>query len=142
MNFQICDLAVRSIPIQKSLIIRFATVGVLVAGVYLVLFSVLVDWLKLSPANGNFIAFTVAVLFQYVSQSMFTFGKKANDVCQFVRFVVSVILGLLISHIITVVLSPMIGMSNMSSALMVVVVLPLFNFLIFRTYVFTSKKQT
>lgn len=118
-------------------LIRFFTVGGGVALIYGGLFLGLraVDvpvWL----ANGA--AFAAGVLFQYVMHTKWTFRSTVWDGAQQARFGGVILFGFVFSYVVTTILAPVIGYGDQVSAALVIFVLPLFNFALYRFWVFRS----
>ncbi|NNE51438.1 MAG: GtrA family protein [Sulfitobacter sp.] len=115
--------------------VRFALVGVGVAGLYVLAYLVLLH-LGVAQALANALAFGLAVAVQYIGQAAFTFDRKLADSWQFLRFSVMIGLGFLTSALVTGWIGPHLGLSDGVSALMVTVILPLQNFILMSLWVF------
>lgn len=114
---------------------RFAIVGALVAGLYVLLYLILQE-LGLGAAVANTVAFLIAVSAQYVGQAAFTFRVQLRNRQQIVRFVVMIGLGLVTSTTMTALLGPALGLADWISAVAVTLVLPVQNFVLMRLWVF------
>ncbi|WP_170760236.1 GtrA family protein [Ruegeria lacuscaerulensis] len=114
---------------------RFAIVGTGVAAYYMVTYLGLLYLLK-SPWTANLLAFGTSILIQYVCQTAWTFGKPLAAPAQFGRFLCMIGLGLIVSSAITGFAGPRLGLSEPVSAALVVVVLPILNFVILRLWVY------
>lgn len=122
-----------------SVVVRYALVGVLIAAVYWLLANVLVLIVPVAPpwlSAGA--AFLIAVSLQYVLHARFTFGNKAADAGQAARFATAVAAGLAISSAITGLAGPAMGWPHVVNTAVVVVVVPVSNFLLFRAWVFVK----
>ena len=120
--------------VQRELV-RFAVVGVVVAAVYFALFLFLVQAL-LSEIAANTVAFCTAVVLQYALQSKWTFGKDMANPAQIRKFLGTVGLGFLLSGAISGVLAPAWNWPPKVTALVVIVTLPISNFVLFKLWVF------
>ncbi len=126
---------------ERQRFLRFATVGVIVAGYYLVAFWGLSQVFD-SPWIANFWAFGSAVMIQYVGQTVWTFGKFLAVPAQIGKFLCMIGVGLIVSSAVTSVLGPQMGLSKFTSALIVVVLLPFINFVILRFWVYREQNST
>lgn len=129
------------IPEQQRRIIRFAIVGATVAAVYIVLYLALLAFGVLQ-LMANLVALLLAIILQYVGQTMWTFRRPLVVPEQLGRFLFTVSLGLLVSGFITGTLGPALGWANWVSAAIVTVVLPAQNYLFFRSWVFPDKNNS
>jgi putative flippase GtrA len=126
---------------RQSRIIRFAVVGVTVALVYIVLYLTLLAF-GMPQLKANLVAFLLAIVLQYVGQTMWTFRRQLAVPDQLGRFLFTVSLGLLVSGLITGTLGPALGWADWVSAAIVTVVLPVQNYLFFRNWVFSDKNNS
>ena len=123
------------------LLVRFALVGLGVAALYVVGFLLLLQ-LGMAKVPANVLAFALAVGVQYIAQAAFTFRKRLNDRSQMARFVCMVGAGLLSATAITSGFGPMLGLSDLSAAVLVTLVLPIQNFFLMKLWVFTHRPTT
>lgn len=126
---------------ERQRFLRFATVGVVVAVYYLMAFWGLLKVFG-SPWIANFWAFGSAVMIQYIGQTVWTFGKLMAVPAQIGKFLCMIGVGLIVSSAVTGVLGPQIGLSNFTSALVVVVLLPIINFVVLRFWVYREQNST
>jgi len=119
-------------------IFRFAVIGAGVAAYYMVAYLGLLYLLN-SPWVANFLAFGTAILIQYVGQTAWTFGRPLAVPSQFGRFMCMIGVGLIVSTAITGFVGPRFALSEMASAALVVVVLPILNFVILRLWVYRER---
>lgn len=126
---------------RQSRIIRFAVVGATVAAVYIVLYLLLLAF-GVPQLKANLAAFLLAIVLQYVGQTMWTFRRPLAVPDQLGRFLFTISLGLLVSGLITGTLGPALGWENWVSAALVTVVLPVQNYLFFRNWVFSGKSNS
>ena len=115
--------------------LRFSVVGAVVAAIYVAGFTLL-SHAGMNLYLANLIAFTVAVTFQYLAQTLWTFKGSIGDHSQGVRFGVTIGLGLALSTIISSVLAPAFGWPSWLAASLVAVLLPITNFVAFRFWVY------
>jgi putative flippase GtrA len=125
------------ISASQAQFLRFAIVGTIVAGLYVSIYLVFLA-LSLDQPLANLLAFIIAVSIQYVGQTWWTFRKPLRRPDQIVRFSCTIGLGLLVSAGITGFLGPVLGWPDSVSALVVAVVLPVQNYMIFRNWVFAE----
>ncbi|UWR87739.1 GtrA family protein [Phaeobacter inhibens] len=125
--------------VQKDLgqLIRFAIVGVSVAAIYVFLF---LGFLHIGLAAGlaNALAFGLAVLAQYVGQTVWTFRQKLGQPDQALRFGYTVGLGFVTSALLTGVIGPMLGWPEWLAATTAAVWLPVQNYLFFKIWVYAG----
>lgn len=119
-----------------DLYFRYAVTGVTVAATYWVITTFLAHASHAPDWSVSAFAFTVAVSLQYVMHAKYTFRSKAAHASQSGKFVLSVFLGYLISFIVTGFVGPSIGLAIEISAAIVVIALPITNFLLFSLWVF------
>ncbi|WP_413719757.1 GtrA family protein [Silicimonas sp. MF1-12-2] len=117
-------------------LLRFSTTGGLVALIYVVIYLMLASEAGLGQFQANLIAFSLAVIFQYIVQTLWTFKASIWSAPQVFRFALTIGLGLLFSSIITSLAGPYFSWPSWLSALVVVVVLPVLNYIIFRFWVY------
>jgi len=122
---------------KKGLVIRFSMVGIGVAVIYVLLYLAFLE-LGINQAIANIVAFLLAVIVQYLGQTVFTFHKPLGLPDQIIRFICTIGLGLLVSALITGILGPSMGWPNWISAALVTIILPAQNFLFFKIWVFTE----
>lgn len=120
---------------QVLRLVRFSIVGLTVAVIYLVLFNLLRTF-EMPHVSASTIAFLAAVFVQYLLQTMWTFKREVRNRKYMSRFGIMVGLGALIAAAITKYIGPIAGLSDFQSSLVVVVVLPVFNFLIMALWVY------
>ncbi|WP_338045789.1 GtrA family protein [Parasedimentitalea marina] len=128
------------ISAAQAQFLRFATVGTVVAGLYVSIYLLFLA-LSLDQAWANFLAFLIAVSIQYVGQTWWTFRKPLGRPDQIVRFSCTIGLGYLVSAGITGALGPALGWPEAVSASVVAIVLPIQNYLIFRIWVFAEADE-
>ena len=119
---------------------RFAVVGTIVAACYVVFYLGLIKF-GFSQPVANAVAFLCAVAIQYLGQTLWTFEQPLNTPGQITRFICTIGLGLLISALITGLLGPALGWADWVSAIFVTVVLPVQNYLIFKSWVYQNPKK-
>ncbi|HBG95321.1 MAG TPA: polysaccharide biosynthesis protein GtrA [Chromatiaceae bacterium] len=118
-------------------IVRFAIVGMGTAIIYIALFTGLAG-IDTPTALANIAAFSIAIAFQYLGHSIWTFQNRFMSESSIYRFAMTIILGLGVSTLIVSVVGPSLNLSHFSSALIVQVVLPVINYILFRFWVFVS----
>jgi putative flippase GtrA len=123
---------------EAGLAMSFALVGATVALAYVLAFLGL-QALGLGRAEANAAAFLGAVALQYLGQTIFTFRRPLALLDQATRFVVMILLGLVVSALITTRIGPALGLADMVSAVIVTVVLPVQNFILMRFWVYAGR---
>lgn len=121
-------------------IVRFSLTGLSVAALYVMGFVSLVG-AGVPTVAANTIAFLLAVLFQYVAQTSWTFRKPLKDRVQGFRFVITVGLGIIYSSVISSLVGPSIAWPHWFAASLVAVTLPIINYCVFRFWVFTKNNE-
>ena len=117
--------------------VRFAVVGAGVAALYVVLYLALLT-AGLAQPVANAAAFTLAVVAQYLGQTLFTFQRPLASASQITRFLVMIGLGLAVSAAITGAVGPALGWANWASAIAVTLILPVQNYLFLRLWVYAT----
>ncbi len=123
---------------ERKRIFRFAVVGTGVAAYYFVAYLGLLQVFS-SPWIANLLAFGSAILIQYVGQTAWTFDKPVVAPGQFGRFLCMIAIGLVVSSMITGVLAPRLALAEPVAAGLVVVILPVINFVILRLWVYREE---
>lgn len=126
---------------NSMLITRFCIVGAATALIYFVLYYVILMVHPVAPWIASGASFLIAIIFQYVGHSKFTFDRSLRDAAQLTRFVIAVTLGLAISTIVTGFIWPLFGWPEILSLIVVVIVLPIVNFAVFSFWVFVKPKK-
>ncbi|CAD0183193.1 GtrA-like protein [Ruegeria sp. THAF57] len=125
---------------EPKRIFRFAVVGTGVAAYYFVTYLGLLQIFN-SPWIANLLAFGSAILIQYVGQTVWTFGRPVVAPGQFGRFLCMIAIGLVVSSMITGILAPRLALAEPVAAGLVVVVLPIINFVILRLWVYREESS-
>ncbi len=115
--------------------LRYCVVGCSIAGLYVLLYAGLTAG-GYAPMAANAWAFGLAVIFQYIAQTVWTFRRPLGLPDQMLRFVCTIALGFLTSAVLTSGVAPLVGLSAWSSAAVVAVWLPVQNYLFFRIWVY------
>ena len=134
-----CQLGRRELnKLGRTRIVRFGLVGTAVAALYVGLFTVLVA-LEVQEFLANVLAVVVAVMFQYVMQTAYTFRNRILIRGQAMRFIFTIGIGLAISTPITTIIGPAFGWKEYFSASIVVVLSSLTNYVLFTFWVYRKK---
>jgi len=120
---------------ELARLLRFALVGLSVAGIYAAGYAGL-RWGGLAPWAASALAFTIAVIWQYVAQGRFTFGVRTGVDHQAARFAATIGLGLVISTVLVGWVAPAAGLAEGAALVLVIVWLPIQNYLLFRLWVY------
>lgn len=123
---------------EISQLFRFAVIGVLVAAIYVVGFTAL-EQMGTTALVANLVAFAVAVAFQYVGQTLWTFRRELGDRQQGARFATTIGLGVVYSSALTSLVGPALGWRPWVSAAIVAVTLPVINYISFRLWVYGAE---
>lgn len=119
-------------------IVRFCCVGVVVAALYVSAYFPLFAIIG-SELWASVIAFSFAVFIQYFLQTVFTFRRSVSDRNQIIKFVITVLIGLLLSSLITGIMWPRTGFADIYGLLIVILCLPVVNFVVFKIWVYSRK---
>ncbi len=122
---------------EMRLFYRFATVGFGVALLYVLLYMALVR-VGCSYWWANLIAFLSATILQYFGQTFWTFRKPLAVPSQIGRFLTMVLVGLVVSALITNLLAPFFGFDDWVAAGLVALTLPALNYVALKLWVFNS----
>jgi putative flippase GtrA len=121
--------------------VRYAIVGVLVAGIYVVLAVALRMTTPLPAGPASAIAFVCAIVAQYLAHARYTFGRDAADWLQAARFGTTVGLGFVLSTAFVGWLAPRWGICELCALIVVVILLPIVNYLVFLLWVFAGFRE-
>lgn len=124
--------------IDYARLFRFCVIGFLVAVVYVSLYTLLYR-VGVDPFTANSLAYILAVIVQYVGQTVWTFRRQLWDGQQSVRFFTVIGLGLVYSSLVAGDLGPSLGWRPWVSAGLVAVTLPVLNYISFRLWVYRAK---
>lgn len=124
----------------RKRLIRFGIVGGGVAVYYLAAYLLLLRS-GMGAFAANSLAFGTAILLQYLGQAAFTFAAPLADRSQIIRFALMVGLGFVTSLLVTTGLAPLLSLSPALAALIVVLFLPVQNYLIMSFWVFVRPDQ-
>ena len=120
---------------------RFALVGTTVALVYVAGYLLLLE-VGINQPLANALAYLIAILAQYLGQAAYTFDKPINDRTQIGRFIVMTGLGFLTAAAITGQIGPFLNASNWAAAVVVILILPIQNYIIMTLWVFSKGPKT
>ncbi len=132
----------RKVLTQREIwrLVRFLTVGAAVALTYSLLFTGLrTTGATLWESNG--VAHVGSVTVQYVAHTLWTFRSRLLDHRQQARFVGVILFGFGFSFAVTTTISPTMGWPDWVSVLLVVFLLPVFNYALYRFWVFPQRTR-
>ncbi len=118
-------------------IMRFAIIGVAIAVLYLLFYLAFLR-LGMSLMVANALAFAIAVAAQYAGHALFTFERQLADPAQILRFGVMTGCGFATSALVTGLLTPMLVLEPWVAAVVVMLVLPVQNFIVMTLWVFAK----
>lgn len=118
-------------------VFRFALVGGLVAVIYVSLYLAFLQ-LGLSRTLANGAAFGLAVVTQYLGQTLFTFRRSLSEAGQIARFATMIGFGFLTSALVTGWIGPAASAPEWAAAAAVAVILPVQNYLLMRLWVYAE----
>lgn len=119
-----------------KLVSRYIIVGLTVAATYWLLTYAASALTDIPIVIISTICFTIAIILQYFLHAYFTYSHRSNTKGQSIRFGVSVALGYIISIIITGWLGPTFELPTYITVTLVVVLIPITNFIFFSLWVF------
>ncbi|MGV8834210.1 MAG: GtrA family protein [Devosia sp.] len=119
-------------------VVRFGISGLSSTIVYFLLTIGLVQAAGMAPINASVAGYAVSLVFSYLLQSRFTFRVSRDSRAQVLRFVVISLFGFAVSYTSMRYFTDMLGLPYVVGALVVCVVLPVANFVIFKHWVFAS----
>ena len=123
----------------RQMIWRYVIVGIGTTAVYFGCYFAVRSSLAMVPWIASAVAFGVAAFFQYIAHARFTFGRKAKDRSQLIRFIATIIIGFIASYGVTGVMVPALGWPEFAGLIGVAIVVPVLNFLMFSCWVFIGK---
>ena len=118
-------------------LIRFGVIGILVAAVYVVLYTAFFH-AGLTPFISNSMAFSTAVCVQYLGQTLWTFQRQLWERKQILRFLSTIIVGMFYSTIIVSYVAQAADWRPWFAAGFVAVTLPILNYIAFRLWVYRA----
>jgi putative flippase GtrA len=120
-------------------VITYAITGILTSALYVVIFNALQNILPTARHINSIISYIIAVIFQYFAHSKLTFQTRALVGGQAVRFAVAVTVGFFIS-ISVIALAPIFQISDFFASVVVTLILPVVNFVLFKFWAFDNKR--
>ncbi|KDA00642.1 polysaccharide biosynthesis protein [Hyphomonas polymorpha PS728] len=120
-------------------IIRYAITGACVALLYAGLYFLMTRLAHWDRVPASAVALVCAVCLQYFMHAVFTFRRTWKDQQQAARFVITVGTGLFVSHGVTAWAAPALGIPEAASLVLIMLVLPLVNLVIFGLWVFARR---
>lgn len=125
---------------QSNRVFSFALIGALVAVLYVGLYLTFLRF-GLGSGTANGLAFSLAVIMQYVAQARFTFRRQLSDARQMLQFGLMVAGGAVTSALITGGVAPYFMLPPWTAALIVTLILPLQNFVCMSLWVFPKSRE-
>lgn len=126
----------------RNQIIAYALLGVCVNLIYGALFLSVVWLSPTSRVAASTLAYVVACLFQYVANARLTFGRRALDSAQAVRYGAAVLLGYALSTVSLGWVAPRLSVPDVLAILFVAACLAVLNYIIFSKWVYCSAAAT
>lgn len=120
-------------------LVTFGVVGVLTALSYVALTELFRHFLDLSLVWAGTLAYPLAIVVSYIGQGAFTFRVGLRNQRQFARFVVTNIIGYCTAMAILSTVPGAFNVDELVALVLVVVILPLINFLVYLVWVFASR---
>lgn len=121
-------------------VVRFGISGLSSTVVYFVLTIALVQLAGLDPITASVVGYAISLLFSYLLQSRFTFRVSSDTRAQILRFTVTSLFGFAVSYGSMRYFTGMLGLPYLVGAIVVCLVLPVANYVIFKRWVFASTK--
>lgn len=127
---------VRTLKFKYKQPIAFAIVGVINTLLHASILILLVESLFLSATVSNFFAFLGANIFSYIANSKFTFNRDLG-LKKYIAFFSASVISLGLTLVISF-LSSMYGLHYLFGFLLILIFVPLFNFIALKIFVFKS----
>lgn len=115
----------------------FVIVGTTTAFVFTSLIFIF-EQLGFVSLYASITAYILAVIFQYLGHTIFTYKRRILHQTQLYRFITINLIGLVISVLMIDYITPYAGLSRTISAFTLTLFLPMFNYVFFRFWVFSS----
>lgn len=116
---------------------KFGLIGVLNTATHGIVLSLLVEGLAVSAVTGNLFAFMVANALSYILNCRITF-RVLLSFSGYLKFFLSSLLSLALTLVISWVAEAL-GFHYLQGFVVIIIVVPLFSFLMMKAYVFRSK---
>lgn len=133
----LCSI-VRLSPQRATQIVTFGVLGVCVNLIYGAIFLAVVEIAPTWRVAASTLAYGAACAFQYVANAKLTFGRKASDRSQLLRYASAVFLGYVVSTLVLGWIAPALRIPDIVALLLVAVSLPILNFITFSRWVYSS----
>jgi putative flippase GtrA len=121
---------------------RFAVVGGLATGTYLVVSNALIFIHILPGAFSSAVAYMVAMLISYAGQSRFTFRVGNGDAQQPLRYIAMSACGIGISYLSVFAAEHVLRMAPAWGTLATAIIVPIISFLMMKFWVFTPRTRS
>lgn len=120
-------------------IVRFGIAGLGATVFYFVLTTVLASGAGMNPASASICAYLAALILSYLLQSRFAFRVAGDNAAQITRFIVTAIVGLVVSYGVMALATGVLDLHYLVGAIGVCVLIPVINFVIFSRWVFAHR---
>ena len=122
-------------------LLRFALVGAMTAVIFATMIYVF-EQAGLSNIPSTVLSYGFAITFQYFGHSIFTFRSPVKDYTQMSRFLTVNFIGLIVSVVCIDHISPLFGVPRTATALVLVFLLAMSNYLAFRLWAFSLNMRS
>ena len=118
-------------------IFRYSVVGIATAGIYFALTILLSEVFKYSLMASSIFSYTIAIIFQYISHSIFTFRVRLYDKSKMIKFLTAIFAGYLISSALIKV-GERFDLDNVFIVALIVLIIPVMNYVVMSLLVFVE----
>ncbi|WP_416339278.1 GtrA family protein [Paenibacillus macerans] len=130
---------IRNSPLFLSFL-KYGIVGIIGTAVHTLVLTLCVEILKVIPVLSTVIGFLASLVISYKLNSIWTFSNHSKHKMDFIKYAAICSFGLLINMAIMFVTVNLLNASYLIGQLVSVIVVPIFNFLFSRYWVFTIKQ--
>ncbi len=126
---------------KKNILLRYVVAGLTGAGTQIGLLYIFTDLLNVWYIYSSVIAFVSAIVVSFLLQKFWTFKDKATDNIhhQAFKYLITAVSGLLINTVLMYVLVDLFGLWYILAQIIIGAVIMVFNFLMYKLFVFHKK---
>ena len=130
------------LPERLQEVLRFGAAGIASTLFYFAAIAALLAGTGLRPVLASALAYLLALGLSYLLQSRFAFRAATDSTAQVARFVVTAFVGLAFSSGAMFVVTAVLSWPGIAGAAIVCVLIPVANYLVFRSWVFAQRVET
>ncbi|MBU5444368.1 GtrA family protein [Paenibacillus sp. MSJ-34] len=121
--------------------ITFAGVGIFTTILHIVIYYVLTELLKINAIIASIPAFIISMIFSYIANHKWTFQVVKEHVRYFPKYIAVATMGLLLNLLLIFIVVNLLKFSNIIGVLVVVLIVPPFNYIVNKFWTFRVSEK-